>query len=156
MSTRLSSSGVARSAKSEKPDRMSTTSSRTSMTAHHPTERVLEAPPLDHAAGAVWAARGLAHRVRSQQQPDELAVRGRDRRAGEVVLDQEVGDLLDGHVRPERARPRLHGLLGGQVGVFLELLRAEQAEDDAMWIDDDGGFPARGANAVADVADALR
>ncbi len=52
---------------------------------------------------------------------------------------------------PERARPWSHHLLNQLIPVSVQLLRAQQAEDDTLLVDDDHRFPAYRSDAIADL-----
>ena len=66
-------------------------------------------------------------RILADEQADQLARRGRHGRVREIVLGHERHHLGDGHVRPEGARSRAHGGLGGEVSVpaLTKLLAGE-------------------------------
>src|SRR5712691_11047758 len=61
-----------------------------------------------------------AHGVGPVQKAHEPSVRGGDRRALELVADQELGHLGGGDVRAECARTGVHRLFDRQVSVLLQ------------------------------------
>src|SRR5919106_2454319 len=94
-------------------------------------------------------------RVLPPQQPHQATVRGGHRRGRQVVVDHVMGQLLDRHVGPERARPGAHHLRNWLVLAALELPGPQQTKDDSLVVHDHAGIPAGGPDPLPNLADRL-
>jgi hypothetical protein len=66
-----------------------------------------------------------------------------------------VGQLLDQHVGPERARPGAHHLLNRLVLAALQLPGPQQTKDDSLVVHNHAGIPSGGPDPLPDLADRL-
>jgi hypothetical protein len=98
---------------------------------------------------------GGRDRIFSSQDPYQPPVGGGYRGGREVVVDHEVGHLLDRHVRAERAGRGAHDLLDRLVASPLELGFAKQAQDHPFIVHDHAGVPPHRADPLTNLSDRL-
>src|SRR6266571_6031593 len=89
-------------------------------------------------------------------EPDQNAVRGGDDRVRELMPVEVLGHLRDPQVRSEGRGGRLHDILDRRRRVAAQRIGGDEAQEDALRIDDDAHLPpAGGSDAVAHITDSL-
>src|SRR5918992_2189923 len=94
-------------------------------------------------------------RLAQGEQPDQPAIRCRDGQIRQLLALHPVHHRFEPCAGPDRARPKRHRLLGGDVFSAADRSPSDPAENDPPLVDDEAGVPAARIELFADCLEAI-